>query len=901
MRSSRFAWLMILLLPAPLVGLRGDARKEVWWAFRPLQRPAVPQFTGDEARWVRTPVDAFILAKLREKGLTPAPEADRRMLSRRLAFDLLGLPPTPEETAAFVQDPSPDAYEKLVDRLLASPHYGERWARHWMDVVHFAETHGHDQDRIRPHAWRYRDYLIASFNVDKPYARFVQEQVAADVLFPNEPDLIPALGFLAAGPWDESSLRDIREDSLDRQVGHYLDRDDMVTTVMGSFQSLTVHCARCHDHKFDPISQEDYYSLQAVFAGVDRANRTYDRDPRTHRRRQELQATLNALDRRDAGLLARLHHENFRKELAAWETKHLEARTPWLTVQPVHAASAQGAVLIITPDGTLHSEGPRPDRDTYTVTVRTRLKEITGIRLELLPDAKLPHRGPGRQENGNLHLSEFQVFAAPVKEKEQLPPRRFVLHQPVADYDQPGWTVRHAIDDDPKTAWGIYPQVGKPHEAVFALQEPLGDGGEWELTIRLEQLHGGGHLLGKFRLSLTTAPHPGIAPALPEPVRAALLLPAGQRSAKEVETLGLHYLREQTQTALSRLPAPLQVYAAAADFAPEGGQKPPPGPRPVHMLKRGNILRPGSAATPGTLSCLPSLPGRFAVAAAAPEGERRVALARWLTRPDNPLTWRSIVNRVWQQHFGRGLVDTPNDFGVMGSKPTHPELLDWLAGTFRDQGGSLKQLHRLLVTSAVYRQASRHLPAHAARDGDNRYLWRMPRTRLEAEQVRDAILLLSGRLDRTMGGPSDQQFGLKPGLHVTPIVEYGTFAWDRPQGHRRSVYRFLFRTLPDPFMDCLDCADASQWTPTRNVSVTAPQALSLLNNEFILVHSQALARQVEKATPERGPQITLACKQVWGRTPTGEEAAEMAAYVHRHGLANLCRLLFNSNEFLFVN
>lgn len=487
MHSRRLTLLAVLFVPAIGVAFRAETREEVWWAFRPLQRPAVPQISSDEARWVRTPVDAFILAKLKEKDLAPAPEADRRTLLRRLSFDLLGLPPTPEETAAFERDTSPDAYEKVVDRLLASPHYGERWARHWMDVVHFAETHGHDQDRIRPHAWRYRDYLIDAFNADKPYARFVREQLAADVLYPDEPGLTPALGFLAAGPWDESTLRDIREDSLDRQVGHYLDRDDMVTTVMSTFQSLTVHCARCHDHKFDPIPQEEYYRLQAVFAGVDRANRTYDLDPQTHRRRQELQATLNALDRRDPGLLARLESEAFRQEQAAWEAKHLEARRHWQTVLPVQATSAQGSVLTTAPDGTIRADGPRPERDVYTVTARTRLQGITGIRLELLPDEKLPKRGPGRQENGNLHLSEFQVSAAPIGGPELPPPRRFLLHQAVADYDQPGWTVRHAIDDDPKTAWGIYPHVGKAHEAVFVLQEPLGDGREWELTLRLEQ------------------------------------------------------------------------------------------------------------------------------------------------------------------------------------------------------------------------------------------------------------------------------------------------------------------------------------------------------------------------------------------------------------------------------
>ncbi len=284
--------------PTRLVPTREDR-----WALRPIVKPPVPNFGQ---AWVRNPIDAFIYKALREKGLEPAPEADRRTLIRRLSFDLLGLPPKPEEIEAFLADTRPDAYERLVDRLLASPHYGERSARHWMDLVHFAETHGHDQDRIRPNAWPYRDYLIESFNLDKPYARFVQEQVAADVLFPDEPASVVAMGFLAAGPWDESSLRDIREDSIDRQVGYYLDRDDMVTTVMSTFVSATVHCARCHDHKFDPISQPEYYGLQSVFAGVGRADRAYDPDLVTQRLRRDLMARRKALGERNPSLMASL-------------------------------------------------------------------------------------------------------------------------------------------------------------------------------------------------------------------------------------------------------------------------------------------------------------------------------------------------------------------------------------------------------------------------------------------------------------------------------------------------------------------------------------------------------------------------------------------------------------------
>lgn len=891
------------LLPFALLLLVGVAPgaeppSDAWWSFRPLARPAAPTLPQPN---VRNEIDRFVFAKLAEKGLAPSPEADKRTLTRRLYFDLTGLPPTPPEIDAFLNDPSADAYEKLVDRLLASPHYGERMARHWMDLVHFGETHGHDQDRVRPNAWRYRDYLIAAFNADTPYSRFVQEQIAADVLFPDQPRLTPALGFLAAGPWDESSLRDIREDSIDRQVGYYLDRDDMVTTVMSTFQGLTVQCARCHDHKFDPITQLDYYRLQAAFAGVGRGEVSYDPDRATATKRKELRDRLAAIDRNDPAITAKLDTPEFRKTVAEWETRHRGEGVVWDVLDFTKIASEQGSVIVKRPDGSMRSEGARPERDTYILTARVKQKDVTAVRLELLTDDSLPHRGPGRQDNGNLHLSEFSVTAASLKDGVPEKARPMPLRNPTSDYDQPGWTVAHAIDGNPRTAWGIYPQVNKPHEAVFELKEPVSAGGEVELTFRLEQLHGGGHLIGRFRLSTTSAAPPLKVPVVPPAIRAVLATPADKRTPQQSRELAVHVFREQTAAAIAALPLQQLVYAAAPSFNPDGGHKPVGTPRAVHVLKRGDIRKPGETAEPGSLACLPGLPDRFELSPGHSEAARRAALAKWIADSKNPLTWRVIVNRVWQYHFGCGLVATSSDFGKMGQAPTHPELLDWLAAEFRDNGQSLKKLHKLIVTSATYRQASRHDPKFAEVDGDNRYLWRANRTRLDAEQVRDAILLISGRLDRTMGGPSDQQFAMRPGIHVTPVVEYGKFDWNRPQGHRRSVYRFVFRTLPDPFVDCLDGADASQLTPKRSESVTAPQALALLNNEFVLVHSQAFAGWLEKQSTDHGRQITLACERVWGRAPTDEERKAFVAYREKHGLANLCRLLFNSNEFLFVD
>ncbi len=653
-----------LLLPAlpwiDLVAAGAGPNATRHWAYQPLRDPPIP--VVKDRNWIQTPIDAFVLAKLEAKGLTPSPQADRRTLLRRLSFDLIGLPPTPAEIDAFLADRSPDAYEKVVDRLLASPHYGERGARHWMDVIHFAETHGHDQDVPRDHAWPYRDYLIRSFNDDKPYGRFIEEQLAGDVLWPDDPQALIATGFIAAGPWDESSLRDIREDSIDRKIGQYLDRDDMVTTTMSTFVSATVHCARCHNHKFDPISQKDYYGLQAVFAGVDRADRPFDTDPHIARTRRLLQQRMMVV------------------------------------------------------------------------------------------------------------------------------------------------------------------QIGR---GGFGLRSALGE-------------------------------------------------------------------------QLAALPPRQFVYAGTSDFEPQGSFKPVSGCRPVHMLRRGNIKNPGETMSPGALSCLPELDGRFWLARPDHEGARRAALAKWLSDRRNVLTWRSIVNRVWHYHFGRGIVATPSDFGRMGATPTHPELLDWLALHFRDQGGSLKKLHRLIVTSAVYRQSSRHRADCARVDADNHFLWRMNRGRLDAESVRDAVLRVTGKLNPAMGGPSIKQFQQSPGIHRTPKVDYQAFDVDSPGSYRRSVYRFLFRTLPDPFMDTLDCPDASQFTPVRGSSVTALQALAMLNDRFMVRQSEHFAARVGKAGADVGKQIERAYLLALGRPPSSAETARLAAYAKKHGMANVCRVILNSNEFMFI-
>jgi mono/diheme cytochrome c family protein len=662
-----------------------------WWSLRPLTRPPLPPLWAADTARARNPIDVFILARLRALGLGgPSPEADRRTLIRRLYFDLVGLPPPPAEVEAFIADSELYAYERLVDRLLASPHYGERWARHWLDVVHYGETHGYDKDKPRPHAWPYRDYVIRSFNADKPYARFVEEQIAGDVLFPDTPDGTLALGFIAAGPWDFIGHVEVPESKIDGQVARHLDRDDMVTNTANTFLSLTVQCAQCHDHKFDPVPQEDYYRLQAIFAALDRADRPYDPDPAVGRRRMLLMARQRDLERK-------LHA--------------LDATKP--------------------PDGQRAAE-----------VARTRNERT---------------------------------------------------------------------------------DVARALEAV------------------------------KHDLA-----------ALPPPQRVY----AGT------------------------------VYSGSGAFAGTGstGGK----PRIIRILNRGNVTRPGKEVGPGALSALTALSAGFDLPQGHPESARRAALARWLTDARNPLTWRSIVNRVWLYHFGQGIVDTPNDFGRMGQPPSHPELLDWLAVEFRDGGQSLKQLHRLMVTSATYRQASASNPRLAVRDANNVYYWRANRRRLEAEVVRDSILWVSGQLDQRLFGPSFQDFVIEKPEH-SPHYEYHLHDPEDPRSHRRAVYRFLVRSRQQPFMVAMDCADPSMLVDKRNQTITPQQALALLNDQLVVVMARHFAARVRDSGGDRGAEVTAAFQLALGRSPTPEELRALADYGKRYGMANACRVILNLNEFVFVD
>ncbi|QDT91877.1 PSD1 and planctomycete cytochrome C domain-containing protein [Gimesia algae] len=852
-----------------------------WWSLKPLERPDVPAFS------VGNPIDAFIQARLKEEGISASQPADRRTLIRRLTYDLHGLPPTLADVEAFENDTAPDAYDQLVNCLLESSHYGERWARHWLDTVHFADSHGFEHDVFRPHAWRYRDYVIQQLNVDVPWSQFIREQLAVDYFFPEKTDLMPALGFLGAGPYDQSAA------ATAPKSFEYLDRDDLVTQTMGAFVSTTANCARCHTHKFDPITQSDYFALQAVFAGVGKGDISFDveRDIAVQRTRWQALKTA-AVNQKSEELLK---PEN-QKIVAEWERVR-RPQPQWETLQPDVFVSTYGANLKRLPDGSILSEAEPTDQETVVVTGSTeKLSIVSAVRLDLLTDDSLPHNGPGRAHNGNLHLSEFelQIFPANASSGTAIPIKRAT-----ADFNQAGWTIQHALDGNPKTAWGIYPQVSVGHFAIFEPQMPLKVDPDTRLVVTLKQLHGGAHTIGRFKLSVTNSPNLDVI-ALTAEAETALTIPQHQRTPEQHLTLASVVLKHRAEQELKQLPPQEKVYAAAAEAVNERGMVKFSQPREIHLLARGDLGKPREVVPPGALTALSPLPGRFDLPASHTESARRAALADWLADSRNPLTWRSIANRVWHYHFGTGLCDTPNDFGRMGGKPSHPELLDWLACELRDNNGSLKHLHRLICNSNTYRQSSASRSELVKLDPENRLLARRSRRRLDADSYRDSVLLVSGELDLKRGGPGDAHFTTTPGPQVTPVLHYDQFDLNRPDAHRRSIYRVVWRGIPDPLMDALDFPDLGLLAPTRGFSASPLQSLVLLNNRFVLHFAQKMAERAAKSESKLSDQIRQVIRWTWLREPTTEELNQMSALARQHGLESVCRLVLNSNEFLFV-
>lgn len=866
-----------------------------WWSFQPIRNPPIPDVQTDTASWLTSPIDRFVLDRLQKKGMQPSDRADRRTLIRRVTYDLTGLPPTPAQVEAFVNDKAPNAWAKLIDRLLDAPQYGERWARHWLDVVKYADTCGYDKDKLRPNSWPYRDYVIRSFNEDKPWTQFVQEQIAGDVIYPGTSDGILGLGFVAAGPWDFIGHVEVPESKIDGRVARNLDRDEMVTNTLNAFCSVTIQCARCHNHKFDPFSQEHYYSLQSVFAAVDRAERVYDTDPKIEQRRRELTAAQTDA----ANKLRKLEKEI--ADAGGDELKQLNAE--------IKTLSDQTNPKDKRPEYGYHSALVKKNNIAKWVEVDLgESVEVTHIILNACHDEfaginsgfgfPVRFRVEGRINAGDK-LQVIQDFTGsdfrnprliPVEAKPAAPVAvRFVrvtatvLAERQNDYmlalselqifDSTGKNVAH----------------GKPVNAVDSIEAPV-----------------------RWRKSNLTD---GIWPQAEKPeafVKLEKLQDTQDELLKHINTpermqrkQHLEKARDKAAAEIGKLPKGRVVYAAATHFNRRGNFMPTQGvPRTVKVLHRGNIQQPLDEVSPGVIPLRANSDWKLPLAENHSEGDRRAALAKWITDPNNPLTWRSIANRIWQYHFGRGLVESPNDFGRMGQQPTHPKLLDWLASEFR-RTQSIKHMHRLILTSQTWQQSSGWNAGMAEQDSDNQYYWRFNRRRLSAEELRDSILSVSGKLNLKMGGPGFYLFVLEKTAH-SPHYEYHKFDPSDENSHRRSIYRFIVRSQPDPWMTTLDCADSSQSTPRRSETLTSLQALSLLNNRFNLTMAKYFAERLQRETVETESNqqrhvATRAYQLVTGRYPTRQEADSLEAYTREHGAANLCRVLFNTSEFVFVD
>ena len=840
--------------------------KTDWWAFTPLSKP---QGGG---------VDDFIRAKLQEKGLTPAPRADARTLIRRLFFDLTGLPPDPSDLT--------DAkYEALVDKLLASPRYGERWARHWLDAVHYGETHGYDKDKPRLNAWPYRDYVIRALNNDQPYARFIEEQIAGDALYPGTVDGITALGFIAAGPWDFIGHAEVPETKLDGKIARHLDRDDMVQNAIGTVCSLTIQCAQCHNHKFDPISQEDYYSLHAVFAAIDRTEVDYYPDDASMQKFAELQKQKKQLADQIAALEVPL------KQKAGAAFTALSKR--------IDGAAEKGANPNAKPDFGYHS-AISPTQDAVKWVQVDLGKSVQVERIVLKPcydDYGKIGGGFGFPVRFKIEVSDDPEFKTGVSLVWRKHDATF-MH----DFPNPGlkpFESGTAGDDGVTgrfvrvTAVKLAPRV---KDYIFVLAE-----------MEVYESKTGPNLAAGRPVtsldSIEAAPRwrkgnltDGIAPEsrseedklkLIRERDALMLAQADVATKKQLVAL------RQERDSLPALPAPQKVYAGAVHYG-SGAFKGTHGrPRTIQVLKRGDIKQPAQEVGPSSIRALSEL---FHVPFAVwghNESDRRAALAKWITSKNNALTWRSIVNRVWQHHFGRGLVETANDFGRMGGKPSHPELLDWLAVTFRDDmGGSLKKLHKLIVMSETYRQTSEASDLSDKSDSANQWLSHQSRRKLDAESIRDSILAVSGKLELTMGGPSFQDFIIDKPQH-SPHYEYHLHDPEDPKSHRRSIYRFIVRSQQQPFMTVLDCADPSMRVDKRNESLSPLQALAMMNNGLTVSMAKHFAAHA--GSVKRAFQLALA------REPSVEELTALEAYAKREGLENACRVILNLNEFTFID
>ena len=792
------------------------------WSLKPVRRP-VPPALGQAQRPANA-VDSFVFAKLAKGGLAPSRLAGRPVLIRRLHLVMLGMHPSPGEVAAFVNDPQPDAWERLVDRVLDDPRLGERWAQHWLDVIRYAETHGFETNQERPNAWPFRDWVVDALNHDLPYDQFVRGQLAGDALGSGT-----GTGFLVAGPYDLVKSQDINLTLMQRQN----ELDGMINTTGTTFLGLTLGCARCHDHKFDPVTQRDYYSLQAIFAGVNHAERMIDqkRDP--------------ALAMEQAALESRV--DSAKKELTL-----LEAGIPRFK-PPVNARGNEEVFE------------PVPARFIRFNIARANRAEPCVDELEIFAEGK----------NVALASAGARATASGVYLDGGNP-----IHQLALVNDGRYGNSRSWIANSSTNAW-VQIELAKP-ATIGRIKWARDREGRYNDRLAVEYTFEVATEPGQWRTVASSADRP----------------PTGDGTQTKLEYL-LAHLKGEEATKVRQLAKRLagdeqrlgEIHAAMRRTVYAGTFR---QPEVTHVLHRGDPLAKRDEVGPDGIG---ALGGALGLAPNAPEQQRRLKLAQWITTPDNPLTARVIVNRLWKHHFGTGLAATLNDLGVNGVRPTHPELLDWLAAELVSSGWSLKRVHRLILTSRAWRQSSQPRKEALAVDGGSRFLWRFPPRRLEAEVIRDNILLATGTLDSRMGGPGFSGFRVEAEnvRHYHPKESYGPADW------RRMLYMTKVRQEREPTFGVFDCPDFNQTVPSRSRSTTPLQSLSLLNSPFVLQQAGLLAKRLRhESGADSRAQVARACQLALGREPTREELADASGLVAEHTLEAFCRALFNANEFLFL-
>ncbi len=851
------------------------AAKNTHWAYQPL-RPAAPPAVN-LADWPVNPIDRFVLAELEKRGLRPSPEADRTTLVRRLSLDLLGLLPSVAEVDAFVSDRNENAYERLVDRLLDSPHFGERWGRHWLDMARYADSDGYEKDNPRPDAYRWRDWVINAINTDLPFDQFTIEQLAGDLL----PNATPMQRLATAFHRQTLTNTEGGTDQEQWRVEACFDRTETTGAV---WLGLTVGCARCHSHKYDAISQREYYQLFAVFNNGDEQTTVVPKSD------AEVAAYARAKADHDAAVAVltdriRAAQASQAAAYGEWETQAQQAvaahRANPLALHPLdNAAVASDSELAFKrlDDSSWLVSGPNPEKAVYTLHGMIQRAGINGIRLDALADDSLPAKGPGRVAHGNFVLSELTLEVA--KQSDFSDARKLALRDVRADIEQEPksakpWLAPHAIDGKDETGWAISPQFGKSHWWTAALSEPLDATGTLHIRVRISQQHGQQHTIGRFKVTLQTGSP--LSDAYPDAIAKTLAVPPDQRTADQRQQLLDHFSRSTAPTKglFAELDELRKKEPAKAELPVRVLAQRVQNPRKTFVFRRGEFLHPITEleTVPGGLATLPPLAARPGNAMAD-----RMDLARWLVSPENPLTPRVTANHIWRQLFGVGLVRTPGDFGVRGERPSHPELLDWLAadfiaggtapsaaavGTTAGNGAvasgspangapasgaarpwSRKALIKRIVMSATYRQSSRQRRELNDIDPQNRLLARQNRLRVEGEIVRDISLDAAGQLSRKVGGPS-----VYPPLPagIAELSYAGNFKWNVSTGedrYRRGMYTFFKRTSPHPNLTTFDCPDANLACLERRASNTPLQALTTLNNESFAEAARAFAQRI---------------------------------------------------------